>query len=72
MRIVMFRGLLYFLIAFLPELLLGLPNANDGKALVIVALKGLLSGCIATRAYVDGSYQRYMDKTEINPVGGSK
>lgn len=69
MKAVVLRAVLYFLIACLPVLIEKFTAFADGKAtanawqISVIILASLLSGCIALRAYVDGSFQRHLDDT---------
>lgn len=70
MKAVILRAVLYFFIACLPVLVERFTLFADGKAtptgwqIIVIILSSLLSGCIALRAYVDGSFQRHLDDTK--------
>jgi uncharacterized membrane protein len=65
---VIFRAVLYFLIAALPEIISAIHDCLDGTSTWgpmygwWTFLKAGLSGLIATRAFYDGAAQRHTDQ----------
>lgn len=69
---VIFRAILYFLIAALPEIENGLSDAihddfTTGRYFwLMIFCKALISGLVAVRAFFDGAAQRHSDKQNID------
>lgn len=70
---IIFRGVLYFLIAALPVLVDGLKDsANGGPSpttwkIIWLVLSALIPGLTALRAFYDGSAQRHQDELASTP-----